>query len=129
MEILAEQKDNTVNKVQISKILSQMVNLAFELRKALLNNNINMMGEILHENWELKRQLASGVTNEKIDNWYKKALDAGAIGGKLLGAGGGGFLLFYVQEENHNRLRRALSELREIEFTFEQVGTTIVYQQ
>lgn len=129
MEILAEQKDNTMNNVQISETLSQMVNLAFELRKALLNNNINIMGEILHENWELKRQLASGVTNEKIDNWYKKALYAGAIGGKLLGAGGGGFLLFYVQEENHNRVRRALSDLREIDFTFDQVGATIVYQQ
>ena len=104
-----------------------MVQLARDLKDELLHNNIDSMGEILRKNWELKRELASGISNEAINRYYEMALKAGALGGKLLGAGGGGFLLFYVREENHQRVRNALTELKEMPFKFDSRGTTILH--
>lgn len=127
--ILAEQSKNTKNQPDKAKAIGKMVELARELRSALLNNQIDVMGELLHANWLLKRNLAGSITNPDIDRWYELARQNGASGGKLLGAGGSGFLLFYAKEENHERLRSALSELREIPFKFSNSGSTVIYQQ
>ena len=75
----------------------------------------------------MKRSLASGITNDFINRNYETAMKNGAMGGKLLGAGGGGFLLFYVKEENHQRLRNALTELKEMPFKFDNKGTALIH--
>ena len=125
--ILQEQKSNTTHDPKKIENLHKMVGLAGNLRDELLRNNIDAMGEILHQGWLLKRELASKVTSPQINDWYERALRAGALGGKLLGAGGGGFLLFYVQEQNHQRIRDALSDLKEMPFKFDNKGTTIIH--
>ena len=103
-----------------------MCDITRNLKKELQNNNINAMGELLHQNWMLKKSLASGITNPLIDEAYDKALSAGATGGKLLGAGGAGFMIFYVPEDSHEAVRTALSNLREMEFEMDNSGASIV---
>ena len=125
--ILKEQKQNTTSDEKKINNLHQMVQLARDLKEELLHNNIDSIGEILRKGWELKRELASGISNDFIGRYYEMALKAGAMGGKLLGAGGGGFLLFYVREENHQRVRNALTELKEMPFKFDNKGTTIIH--
>ena len=125
--ILKEQKKNTTDDKKKIENLHKMVQLARDLREELLRNNIDAMGEILRRNWELKRELASGISNDFIDRSYELAVKAGAEGGKLLGAGGGGFMLFYVKEQNHQRVRNALSDLKEMPFKFDNKGTTLIH--
>lgn len=126
-DILKEQKKNTTDDKKKIENLHKMVQLARDLREELLRNNIDAMGEILRRNWELKRELASGISNDFIDRSYELAVKAGAEGGKLLGAGGGGFMLFYVKEQNHQRVRNALSDLKEMPFKFDNKGTTLIH--
>lgn len=83
-------------------------------------------GLLLNETWRLKRSISSEISTDLIDTLYRKATDAGALGGKLLGAGGGGCLLFYVNEENQDAVRAALSDMLEIKFKFENEGTRII---
>jgi D-glycero-alpha-D-manno-heptose-7-phosphate kinase len=104
----------------------RMCELTYDLRRELNRGNIDSLGEILDESWQLKRTLASGISNPQIDEYYEIAMKNGAIGGKLLGAGGGGFLLFYVKENNQDRLREALG-LPEMPFRFDGQGSTIIY--
>jgi D-glycero-alpha-D-manno-heptose-7-phosphate kinase len=85
------------------------------------------LGRILHEGWMLKKELHPGITDAEIDDAYDRALRAGALGGKLLGAGGGGFLLLYCEEGTRDRARQAIPELREVPFHFEPEGAKIVY--
>jgi D-glycero-alpha-D-manno-heptose-7-phosphate kinase len=122
--ILKEQSDNTARN---SVNLDAMVALSHKLLSKLQANDLHGFGEILHEGWMLKRKLASGITNPEIDALYQKAIDAGAVGGKLLGAGGGGFLLFYCEEARQANVRRALADLRESSFLFEPQGSKIIY--
>jgi len=122
--ILTEQKDKTKNNL---KTLDYMVGLTKELLQELKQNNISRFGEILHENWILKKTLASKITNNKIENWYNQARDAGDIGGKILGSGGGGFLLFYCEKPKQDDVRQALLNLRELSFKFEPQGSKIIY--
>lgn len=125
--ILKEQKQNTSTDKKKVENLHKMVQLAKDLKNELLHNNIDSMGEILAEGWKLKQSLASGISNEFINENYELAIKNGAMGGKLLGAGGGGFLLFYVKEENHQRVRDALTNLKEMPFKFDNKGTTIIH--
>lgn len=125
--ILTEQKKNTSSDERKVENLHKMVQLAKDLKDELLRNNIDSMGEILAEGWRLKQSLASGISNEFINENYELAIKNGAMGGKLLGAGGGGFLLFYVKEENHQRVRDALTQLKEMPFKFDNKGTTIIH--
>jgi len=125
--ILKEQSANTTAHEDKRNNLRKMTALARELRVELEQNNIDAMGDILHRSWVYKKELASGISSSKIDLWYEKALQAGASGGKLLGAGGGGFLLFYVPAQKREAVRAALSELRELMFRFDQAGSAIVY--
>jgi D-glycero-alpha-D-manno-heptose-7-phosphate kinase len=106
-----------------------MTAMARELRDLLCRDSgdLDLFGEILHRGWELKRGLAAGISNGRIDDWYARARVHGAIGGKILGAGGGGFLLLYAPPERHGAIAAALPELRPIPFSFEQQGSKIVY--
>ncbi|HUI45141.1 MAG TPA: GHMP kinase [Nitrospirota bacterium] len=125
--ILSEQKQNLSENNGKLKNLHKMVELSKVLKRELQNNNVDSLGEILHAGWIYKRELASSITNETIDCYYNTAIKNGAIGGKLLGAGGGGFLLLYVRRQEHERLRRALSDLSEFQFKFETIGSTVIY--
>jgi D-glycero-alpha-D-manno-heptose-7-phosphate kinase len=109
------------------KAMKKMVDLAHVLKAELQKNNLNAFGEIIHENWELKRSLTSGVSSDAIDGWYARARKAGAIGGKLLGAGSGGFLMFYAPKERHEAVARELKELRRMDFQFEPQGSKIIF--
>jgi len=123
--ILAEQKTKSVEK---SSILTKMKMLTYDLKDVLNGKTcIDQFGTLLHKNWLLKKQLAKGITNPFIEECYNKALKSGANGGKVLGAGGGGFLLFYCPTKNHEKLRNALSNLKETKFKFENEGSKIVY--
>ncbi len=123
--ILKEQGSNvTAGDKEQNQI--QMCSLTHDLRRELTNGNIDSLGEILDASWKLKRTLASGITTPIIDESYDIAMKNGAIGGKLLGAGGGGFLLFYVPGKEQNRLKEAL-RLPEMPFTFDGQGSTIIY--
>ena len=110
-----------------TETLGTMRDLAYEFRDALASGDVDAVGDLLHRNWELKRSLADGVTSELIDSAYTKAREAGATGGKLLGAGAGGFLLFFVPTDRQDAVRKALgSDLREVPFHFAARGTQIV---
>jgi D-glycero-alpha-D-manno-heptose-7-phosphate kinase len=126
--VLASQKEDILTP-RSAENLRRMTALAADLRGELLRNNIDAMGDILHEGWMRKKELASGIADEDIDAWYETARRGGAAGGKLLGAGGGGFLLFYVKEENHSRVRKALPMLRETPFRFEGQGTALIHYE
>jgi D-glycero-alpha-D-manno-heptose-7-phosphate kinase len=106
--------------------LVQMRDLAFAFRDALGRGDVDAVGDLLHRNWELKRTVADGVSDAAIDDWYDRGRRAGATGGKLLGAGGGGFLLFFVPEDRHAAVRAELrGDLREVPFHFSSRGTQI----
>jgi D-glycero-alpha-D-manno-heptose-7-phosphate kinase len=109
--------------------MQRMVALCYDLKDALSNNDIDGFGEIIHENWVLKKQMAEGISNGLIDEAYAAARAAGALGGKLLGAGAGGFLAFYAHEEKHPAIIRALSGLRHIPFRFDAVGSRIIFAE
>ncbi len=123
--ILAEQKKNTSVEDK-AKNLQKMCSLAEEMKEALEHNDLSSFGKLLNDGWELKRTLASGISNPAIDQAYETAIRNGALGGKLLGAGGGGFLLFYCEPEEQERLRVAL-RLRPFPFSFEKDGTSVIY--
>lgn len=125
--ILKEQDQKTKKGPDNLIILEKMVNLARELKISLEKGNLSDFGELLNENWALKKKLAKGITNEKINQWYSTGREKGAIGGKILGAGGGGFLLFYAPKEKHRKICSALKELKPISFSFEPEGSKIIY--
>ena len=123
--ILKEQSKN-IKAEDKASTQRKMCEIARMLKEELQNNNIDAMGELLHENWMLKKSLASGISNEAIDDIYERALKAGATGGKLLGAGGAGFMLFYVPEDKYSNVREALNDLREMNFEIDNSGASIV---
>ena len=123
-DILGEQQKNINDN---RKYLDKLVMLSAEMKQAFESNNYHEVGEILHQGWTLKRDLASGVSNAKIDEYYEIARKAGAVGGKILGAGGGGFLLFYCEKKYQDQVRIALSELQETRFQLEPQGSKIIY--
>ena len=125
-DILKEQSDNVKN-VNRAKVQQKMCMLTRTLKEELQKNNVDAMGELLHENWMLKKTLASGISNPLIDETYEKAIRAGALGGKLLGAGGAGFIIFYVRPDKHNDVRNALVHLREMDFEMDNSGSTLIH--
>ncbi len=126
-DILERQSDNLSSSPRKRDQLRKMVQLAYDLRNALQNNDLQGFGEILHEGWMHKRSLARSISNSQIDDWYERARRAGAQGGKVLGAGGGGFLLLYADESRHAAILEALPELRPIDIRFEAQGSKIIY--
>lgn len=123
--ILAEQKKNIARQDK-TKNLIQMCQLARDMKHSLENNVLSDFGTILNEGWQRKRELSGGISNPKIDELYETALQNGAAGGKLLGAGGGGFLLFYCPKEKQERLKNQL-RLKSFPFSFEHDGSSVVY--
>ncbi len=122
--ILKEQTKRTKDKIQV---LQKMKLLSEEVRDSLNRHEVDNIGRILHQGWLYKKELASGISNPDIDKYYQSIIDAGATGGKILGAGGGGFILVYATEEHHAKVRSALSSLREIKFKIEPQGSKIIY--
>ena len=125
-DILSEQKQNASQEEKFN-VLKEMVGLVFELRNALYAERLNDFGKILHENWVLKQKLASKISNPEIDDIYMTGIKNGASGGKLLGAGGGGFMLFYCEKRDQDRLRSSLKKYETLDFTFERDGSKIIY--
>ena len=126
-EILKEQSKNIVSESDKEEGQLKIMNMTYELKYELEHSNIDAVGRILDENWQIKRTLASGISNPQFDIWYEKAIKAGALGGKLLGAGGSGFFLFYVPEKKQKEFRKAMKELPEMEFKFDHLGTTVIF--
>ncbi len=122
--ILGEQQSNIGDNFDQ---INQVVDLAHQGIEALRNNDIESIGPLLHQSWLLKKQFAQGVSNPVLDEIYQGAIDAGALGGKLLGAGGGGFFLFYCEPEHQLAVRNALGHLKETKFRFEPQGSKIIY--
>lgn len=123
--ILKEQSSNIISGEREESQL-KMCRLAEDLRDALQAGRVDEMGEILHEGWKLKKTLAGGITNPVIDEAYETAMQNGAIGGKLLGAGGGGFLLFYVPEGKQKKVRDSIS-LSQMQMSFDRQGSAVIY--
>lgn len=125
--VLKEQNVNMVSAEDKFNNMIRMTELAYEMRETLVNGDLSRFGDILNENWILKRSMATSISNGVVDKYYDIAMASGAKGGKLLGAGGGGFLLFYCEKEHQARLRSALSDLVELPFSMESGGTKVVY--
>lgn len=121
--ILTQQKDNIASKVAtLDKIKDQ----AGEIHEALENGNLNRIGRIMDAGWRHKKQLADNISNASINAYYEAALDAGAVGGKVAGAGGGGFLLLFCPPDRQAEVRRALSGMRELPINLERDGTKVI---
>lgn len=125
-KILQEQKTNMQKQDKIS-VLKEMVAMVDPGRDALYAGNYTEFGKILHAGWLLKKQLAVKISDDDIDVMYDRALQNGAIGGKLLGAGGGGFMLFCCSPQDRERLRSALPEFKEVPLNFDYEGTKVIY--
>ncbi len=125
-EIAAHQVSNIPNK---KKELSDMYNMVQEAVKVLNGNDICRFGKMLDESWKIKRSLSNKIATPYIDELYDTAIDAGALGGKLLGAGGGGFVLLFVEPHNKAKVRERLKDLLEVPFRFENLGSQIIFYQ
>lgn len=123
-EVLSGQKRNTGANIET---LNKMKDQADRLFHDLTSLQVDKLGHALREGWELKKSLAKGISDSEIDKLYEKALAAGAVGGKITGAGGGGFLVLFVRPENHWAVRNALPGLKDIEFKIEPQGSKIIY--
>jgi len=107
----------------------KMVSLAYELKKQVEKNNVNNFGQLLHEAWILKKTLAYNISQPKIDEMYEIARKNGALGGKLLGAGGGGFLMVFAPLKKQEKIRRALRRYYEMKISFEPEGCKILFMK
>ena len=126
--LLREQSKSMDNSVKRA-LINEMVKLACDLKYILENEDLDSVGELLDKNWRLKSQLVSGISDIQIDDWYQRGIKAGAKGGKLLGAGYGGFLMFFVPLEKQANVIKALSDLKTIPFSFNNSGSEIVFNQ
>jgi D-glycero-alpha-D-manno-heptose-7-phosphate kinase len=123
-EILTEQKSQTKDR---RKVLEAMLPLVERTKTALMAGRFDDVGYALHDGWMLKRKMASKISDGEIDEVYDRALRSGALGGKIAGAGGGGFLLLYVPPEHQDRVRSALSDLYELTFMPERDGSKVIF--
>lgn len=124
-DILVEQKSN-IAKADKFSVLKQMVALVDDLKDVLYKGKLDDFGKLLNINWQLKQSLASKISNDNISDLYQLGLKNGATGGKLLGAGGGGFILFYCPKEKQEKLIKAMPA-RHFDFKFDQEGTKLIY--
>lgn len=124
-DVLESQNKATKDK---RAVLAKMRDLVIPLRDILSGNeNLRLVGEILHESWLLKKSITNDISNATIDFYYEKALKAGAVGGKLLGAGGGGFIMLYVEPEFQPKVRDSLKDLFCLDVKLDNGGTRITY--
>jgi D-glycero-alpha-D-manno-heptose-7-phosphate kinase len=127
--ILEKQNMATIQKEKhVLRNLSEIKDLGVEIREAILSNNLRKFGELLDAHWQCKKALSRDISNSQIDDWYALAKRNGAIGGKISGAGGGGFLMLYC-EDDKQRLRQAMcgAGLRELHFRIEFEGSKVVF--
>lgn len=124
--ILKDQADRTTKQRSVRLNLRRMAKLAEDLREGLERGDLSSFGGILEENWSLKKQLSGGISTSAIDEWHDAAIAAGAEGGKLLGAGAGGFLMFYADPERHEAIVKAVG-LRRIDISFDKTGSQIIF--
>jgi D-glycero-alpha-D-manno-heptose-7-phosphate kinase len=122
-EILSVQKANISDRLTVLGALKAQVG---EIEASLMENNISRIGTILHAGWGLKKQMTDRISNSRIDDLYELALNAGATGGKIAGAGGGGFMLLYCPADRKHAVREALSDLKELPFSLERDGTKVI---
>ncbi len=122
--ILGEQKSNIKNHLSELREIKQ---IAYQARDDIERGNFDAIGNLLNQSWELKKRLAGTISNGQINEIYEAARRAGAFGGKITGAGGGGFLMLYVPYELHNKVRMALNGLQELPFRLEADGTKVIF--
>jgi D-glycero-alpha-D-manno-heptose-7-phosphate kinase len=123
-QVAAIEKDE-----QVVARMQRMVDLAYEMRDLLLAGDLNGFGRALHRGWEIKRSMSQKISSSAIDELYDRACNAGALGGKLAGAGGGGFLALYCPKEKQPMVRQALAGVQELEFRFDWGGGRIAFAQ
>ncbi len=126
-DIVGEQIKNTAQKIQELKTMLNMVDEAIKILNG--KSSLDDFGKLLSESWKLKRSLTSKITNSHIDEIYEAGLKAGALGGKLLGAGGGGFILFFVKPELQKKVKEALKNLLYVPFKIENSGSQVIYHE
>lgn len=122
--VLTEQKHNIKDRLNVLREIKQ---IAYQAKADLQNGEVDSLGSLLHEAWELKKRMAGGISNGALDDMYNAARKAGAEGGKITGAGGGGFILLYAPHEKHHAIRSALSGLQELPFQLETDGTKVIF--
>ena len=123
------QKTNNITAKDRISQLREMCALVDDAEKVLTDKyaDLDEFGRLLDHTWKLKRQTGAKISTDHIDRLYEKGIEAGALGGKLLGAGGGGFLIFYVQPEYQESVRKAMDGLMHIPFEFENGGTRVIH--
>ena len=126
--VLAQQQ-KALQAPDRKSLMRRMVQLAFDLKAELESGTLDNYGDLLDENWRLKTQQSAGISDPQIDAWYEAGIRHGAFGGKLLGAGNGGFMMFYAPPQAHTAIRTALSDLQPVTFKFDRNGAQIVFYQ
>ena len=127
---IAKEQIKEMKKTSNIRSLDNMKDMVEEAEKILCfekSNNINDFGKLLNESWTLKKSLSKSISNSKIDDIYDIGIKSGALGGKILGAGGGGFIIFYAPNEYHNKIIESLDQLVNVPFKFENEGANILY--
>ena len=124
---ILQEQGKEMQRLDKQQVMHKMVDMAYELKDVLEHNQIDDFGRILNEGWLLKRSLANSISNPLVDTLYNSGIEAGALGGKLLGAGGAGFVLFYCPEEKQAEFREKMSAYTEMPFKFENYGSKIIY--
>jgi D-glycero-alpha-D-manno-heptose-7-phosphate kinase len=125
--ILKDQVDKSIGSDQrMIENLHYIKDLGIKSKNALVTGDTQKFGELMHEHWEYKKSRSTGISNDFIDHAYQLAIKAGAIGGKLVGAGGGGFLMFYAPDKNRLRSEMAKIGLEEVRFQFDFEGTKVI---
>lgn len=122
--ILVEQKNNIDHNLEA---LREMKKMAYRARDELCAGNLDALGILMHEYWQIKKSLANKISNGEIEEWYQAAREAGALGGKITGAGGGGFFLLYCPYGKREAVRAALPHLRELPFQLEPDGSKVIF--
>jgi len=122
--ILVEQKNNIKDRISVLREIKQM---AIQARSELEAGDFDAFGSLMHQSWELKKKMAGSISNGTINEIYETARRAGAVGGKITGAGGGGFILLYVPYEKQLAVRKALRNLQELPFRLESDGTKVIF--
>lgn len=124
-QILRQQSNQTSEKMDYLRRLRDLVGCFWDVLTQ--GRDLRQLGEMFHEGWECKKQLVQAISNTRIDEYYERARQAGALGGKLLGAGESGFLLLFCEDRTKDAVRQCLSDLREISFSYEPEGSKIIY--
>jgi D-glycero-alpha-D-manno-heptose-7-phosphate kinase len=121
-----QQVKSQLNDAEMLKNLHYVKELGYKSRDALADGNLVFFGELMHEHWEHKKRRSGGMSNPKIDEWYEMGMKNGAVGGKLVGAGGGGFLMFMAHDRNKLRKAMSVAGLEEVRFKFDYEGTKVI---